>query len=146
MQPFLFFFLIDTHWHCCAFFLPFLHLFFLPVAWPIDLAVQGCKYHCGFFHSRPSLVSLFFTSIYVRVHSLTSCLSTLRELAEVSSCWGLQLHERFHSHVALHVAFHPRCVQYDVAHLSRVQRCQMSVMAWRPSARQHQYQGCFKNS
>lgn len=72
MQLFLFF-LIDTHWHCCAFFLPFLHLFFLPVAWPIDLAVQGCKYHCVFFHSRPSLLYLFFSSVCVHVHSLTSC-------------------------------------------------------------------------
>lgn len=30
--------------------LSFFHSFFLvsPVAWAIDLAVQGCKYHCGF--------------------------------------------------------------------------------------------------
>ena len=62
-----FLFLIDTHWHCCAFFLSFLlsffHSFFLPVAWPIDLAVQGCKYHCGLFHSCPST----FTSIHTPI-------------------------------------------------------------------------------
>lgn len=40
---------IDTLWCCCAFFLSSFHLFFLPLAWVVGLAVQGCKYHCALF-------------------------------------------------------------------------------------------------
>lgn len=91
-----FFFLIDTHWHCCAFFLPFLHLFFLPVTWPIDLAVQGCKYHCGFFHSRPPFRSLISSVSLRTCPSTDSPLATVRVLTGALSCWGL-LRQRCYS-------------------------------------------------
>lgn len=56
IQLFLFFSqLIDTHWYGCAFCLSvfvssFPPLVYLPVAWVVDLAVQGCKYCYGASH------------------------------------------------------------------------------------------------
>lgn len=83
-----FLFLIDTHWHCCAFFLSFFffHSFFLPVTWAIDLAVQGCKYHCGFFHSCPWT----FTPIHLYNHSYTRhyCTGIESRCPYIFSCWG----------------------------------------------------------
>lgn len=78
----LFFSLIDTHWHCCAFFLPFFHSFFLPVAWAVDLAVQGCKYHCGFFHSHTPRLYFTFTSICKHGRHMYQATSVLVELLE----------------------------------------------------------------
>lgn len=68
-----------------SFFLSSFHSFFLPLAWPIDLAVQGCKYHCGLFHSCPST----FTSIHTPI---LTCIKFLHfELL------GHLLHGRFHT-------------------------------------------------
>lgn len=44
----IFSFSIDTSLTLLCFLSSF-HSFFLPMAWPVDLAVQGCKYHCGLF-------------------------------------------------------------------------------------------------
>lgn len=63
----------------------FFHSFFLPVAWAIDLAVQGCKYHCGFFHSCPSTsytYSLLRPFTQSMLHALSHCVHIL-------SCWHL---------------------------------------------------------
>lgn len=74
--------------------LSFFHSFFLPVAWAIDLAVQGCKYRCGFFHSRPST---FYT--YSPVHPFTQPpLNASSHVvhtfwnAEASAAWKISLH------------------------------------------------------
>lgn len=85
------------HWHCslCPFFIPFFlsfflysflsffHPFFLPVAWAVDLAVQGCKYHCVFFHSCPSTSTPLFTHLHM------FCTFWV---AGVSAAWQISLH------------------------------------------------------
>lgn len=70
--------LIDTLTLC---FLSFFHSFFLPVPWAIDLAVQGCKYHCGFFHSCPSTLT--------PLHPLYSSIQRYMHQVHLLSCWGL---------------------------------------------------------
>lgn len=59
---------IDTLWCCCAFFLSSFHLFFLPLAWVVGLAVQGCKYHCALF-------SALWPSCHTHQGHLVSCWS-----------------------------------------------------------------------
>lgn len=130
------FFLIDTHWHCCAFFLPFLHLFFLPVAWPIDLAVQGCKYHCGFFHSCFPLFVFFSLSHYVHVHShgeiiirlwVAGSFCCVKEFTPRSPC----------RHTSLLCAAQCGTLVVGLA-------LPKSDIVSRPSARHHQHTGCWR--
>lgn len=97
-----FLFLIDTHWHCCAFFLPFFHSFFLPVAWAIDLAVQGCKYHCGFFHSCPSTFTPTHSLMHWSPHALSHVVRAFW-VAGVSAAWKISLH------LALQPPYIPLC-------------------------------------
>lgn len=55
-----------SDWHSLTLlcFLSFFHSFFLPVAWAVDLAVQGCKYHCGLVHKCPWT----FTPAHLYIH------------------------------------------------------------------------------
>ena len=83
---FFLFFLPFVHSFFLSFFLTFLsffHPFFLPVAWAVDLAVQGCKYHCVFFHSCPSTSTPLFTHLH------TFCTFWV---AGVSAAWKISLH------------------------------------------------------
>lgn len=96
-------FLIDTHWNCCAFFLSFFLSLVLPVAWAVDLAVQGCKYHCRFFHPCP----LTFTDTHIR-SCTPHCVQRVRLCAHFELP-GTVLHERFHTIVPSHQSYIPLC-------------------------------------
>lgn len=85
MQLF-FFWLTLTDIVVLSFFLSFFHSFFLPVAWAIDLAVQGCKYHCGFFSFAP-LNFYTCSPTHPSIHS--SLHASSHRCMYIFSCWGL---------------------------------------------------------
>lgn len=88
-----FFWLTLTDIVVLSFFLSFLYLFFLPVAWAVDLAVQGCKYHCRLLHSRPSIFP--HQSSYISCIHLSWCASSddaHPRVTGASAAWKISLH------------------------------------------------------
>lgn len=102
LQLFLFW-LTPTEIVVLSFFLSFFLSLVLPVAWAVDLAVQGCKYHCRFFHPCP----LTFTDTHIR-SCTPHCVQRVRLCAHFELP-GTVLHERFHTIVPSHQSYIPLC-------------------------------------